>query len=334
MIDATVLPVIFLGLIGLAVLLYAMLDGYDLGVGIVLPLGESHAEDRDQMIASIGPFWDANETWLVLAVGLLLVAFPEALNLILHELYLPATLLLVALILRGVSFDFRAKALTAHRGAWDICFKLGSLTAALAQGYMLGRYVVGFEPGYAATAFACLSALCVTAAYAFIGGAWLVMKTEGDLQRRAAYWARRGAWLAAAGILAVSLVNPLIDPTIYKKWFSLPQAITLFPIPLVTAVLFIFNDRYLRGVPHSNDFGCWIPFVSAALIFFLAFQGLAYSFYPYVVPHTLTVWEAASAEDSLLFIFYGAAFVVPLILLYTAFSYRVFWGKVRSLRYD
>lgn len=327
------LPLFFICLVGLAVFVYSVLDGYDLGVGILLPIKEGLQEDRDRMIASIGPFWDANETWLVLAVGLLLIAFPEAHNIILRNLYVPATIMLIGLILRGVSFDFRAKAVSTHRLLWDRCFKIGSIVTALSQGYMLGRYVLGFDDSLSSYLFAGISALCVTAAYAFIGGAWLVMKTEARLQRRVAMWARKSAWLAAFGILVISIVNPLVSEHIFHKWFGFPQVFILFPIPLLCFSLFVFNDRYLRGVPHRFDFGCWIPFVCAAMIFFMCFQALAYSYFPYVVPGQLTLWEAASAEESLLFIFYGAVVVVPCILAYTLFSYRVFWGKATDLRY-
>ncbi|WP_086933793.1 cytochrome d ubiquinol oxidase subunit II [Agarilytica rhodophyticola] len=331
--EAQWLPIVFMCLVGLATLAYAILDGYDLGVGILLPIDDSTQSKRDTMIASIGPFWDANETWLVLAIGLLLIAFPEAHSIILKELYIPATFMLISLILRGVAFDFRAKALTMHRKHWDICFKFSSLVTALSQGYMLGRYVLGFSDAWAAIVFAIVSAFCVAAAYAFIGGAWLVMKTQGSLQIKSAYWARRSAWLAASGILLVSIINPFVSEHIYMKWFSFPQIFILFPIPLVCLSLFILSDRYLRSVPHAEDFGCWIPFVCAAIIFFLCFQALGYSFYPYVIPGQLTVAEASSAPESLMFIFYGAAVVVPCILGYTIFSYRVFWGKARSLSY-
>lgn len=331
--DLSWLPLVFMLLIGVAAFAYAILDGYDLGVGILLPLHNKNEAQRDTMIASIGPFWDANETWLVLAVGLLLIAFPEAHNIVLRELYLPATFMLLSLILRGVAFDFRAKAITAYKSRWDVCFKLGSLGAALTQGYMLGRYVLGFEHSLGAQLFAIISALCVTAAYTFIGAAWLVMKTEGDIQKSAITWARRAAWLAALGIVLVCVVNPMVSERVFERWFSFPQLILLVPIPLVSFALFMVNDRFLATAPHKNDFGCWIPFTCAVTIFFLCFQGLAYSFFPYVVPGILTVWEAASAEESLLFIFYGAVVVIPCILAYTIFSYRIFWGKARDLKY-
>lgn len=333
MIQSEWLPVVFLGLVGLSVFVYAILDGYDLGVGIMLSMQTEAQEHRNQMIASIGPFWDANETWLVLAVGLVLIAFPGAHNLILKELYLPAAIMLIGLILRGVAFDFRAKAVTRHRLIWDRCFKFGSILTALTQGYMLGRYVLGFEDGIAAEFFAILSGFCVTAAYTCIGGAWLVMKTEDELQRRAAKISRRAGWLMAAGIIAISIVNPMVSTRIAEKWLSFPQFIVLSPIPILCAALLFIVDRYLKKVPFKNDYACWLPFVCTALIFLICFQALAYSFYPYVVPGKMTAAEAASAPESLQFILIGALLVVPFILVYTLFSYRVFWGKVGELKY-
>ncbi|WP_211227153.1 cytochrome d ubiquinol oxidase subunit II [Saccharospirillum impatiens] len=325
------LPEIFLVLMGLAVLIYAVLDGFDLGVGLLLPM--DNEPQRSQMIASIGPFWDANETWLVLAVGILLIAFPEAHSLVLREMYLPAAFLLIGLILRGVSFDFRAKAITGHRRLWDYTFKAGSLISSMTLGYMLGRYVLAFQPGLVAQAFAVLSAVCVTAAFAYIGGAWLVMKAEGDLQIRAAYWSRRAGWVAAIGIAAISIMNPLVSADVAERWLSMPAVFLLIPIPLVCLLLVVLVDQYLKQVPTRNDVGCWFPFVAVALLFVLSFLGLAYSFFPYVVPGQLTAAESASATASLQFIGVGVAIVLPLILAYTAFAYRVFWGKSTELKY-
>ena len=199
------LATIYIGLLGLSVLLYAILDGYDLGVGVLLP--SDNQEQRDRMIASIGPYWDANETWLVLAIGLLLIAFPTAHSLVLQALYIPATIMLAGLILRGVSFDFRAKVKQGQKAIWDKCFKAGSLITTLAQGYMLGLYVTGLETSIWAHGFAVLSALGVTAAYAFIGACWLILKTEHDLQLRAYAWAKTLIWVLGAGIIAVSLLS-------------------------------------------------------------------------------------------------------------------------------
>lgn len=326
--DVYWLPVVFVGLMGFAFLLYAILDGYDLGVGILLPHGAE--PDRDMMIASIGPFWDANETWLVLGVGLLLIAFPSAHSLILYHLYIPVTLMLAGLILRGVAFDFRAKAPPHDKVLWDWAFKGGSLLAALAQGYMLGRFVVGFEPSLPAHGFALLSAVCVTAGYSFIGSAWLVMKTEGDLQSRAARWTRRCGWFTALGIGAVTLVNLFFNQDIYRRWFD-NQVLLLIPLLCLLAFAAVF--LYLRRFPVPGDAGCWIPFVSCLVIFIASFGALGYSFFPYVVPGQMDIWQAASASESLWFILAGTLIVLPAILVYTVFAYRVFWGKTRELTY-
>ena len=329
------LPVVFIGLMGLSFLIYAVLDGYDLGVGVLLPIesdGDTQSQ-RDMMIYSIGPFWDANETWLVLAVGLLLIAFPEAHSIVLQALYLPVAIMLAGLILRGVAFDFRTKAASKNKRTWDLAFKAGSLLATLMQGYMLGRYVLGFETGTTNYLFAVLSAVCVSAGYCFIGSAWLVMKTTGQLQQKAAKWCNNSAWLTAIGIVAISITNVLLSPEIFQKWLGVPQVLVLAPIPLLLAFLFFTCIKYLRTVPVENDYGCWWPFASACLIFVLCFLGLAYSYFPYVVLNQLTIWQAASARESLMFIFYGAAIVLPTILAYTAFSYKVFWGKATKLDY-
>lgn len=325
------LPFIFLFLMALAVLIYAILDGFDLGVGILLPNNNKHF--RNQMIASIGPFWDANETWLVLAIGILLIAFPQAHNMFLRELYIPALFLLIGLIIRGIAFDFRAKAVTGFQLLWDRLFKAGSILASTAQGYMMGSYVMGFEGGIDAILFSCLSAICVTSAYAYIGGAWLVLKTEGELQIFAAKKARIAGWITAIGILTICITNPLINPQVAERWFSLPEAILLFPIPLMCLILMIVTDVYLKNVPVTNDKACWIPFASIASLFLLCLIGLAYSYYPYVIPNKLLAVESASAPESLAFMFYGVAIVLPIILGYTFFSYRVFKGKTTELEY-
>lgn len=325
------LPVVFISLMGLSFLLYAILDGYDLGVGVLLPANSQ--SQRDSMIYSIGPFWDANETWLVLAVGLMLIAFPKAHSIILQALYLPTALMLFGLILRGVSFDFRTKAPSKDKEKWDLAFKLGSIIATLSQGYMLGRYITGFDNGVSSLLFACLSAICVTAGYCFIGAAWLVMKTEGELQKRAANWAKAMNVFMALGIAAVCLANLLIDPYIAEKWLGFPQAFILIPLGILFVFMFTTVHLYLTKVPFEDDLGCWYPFACAVVIFILCFCGLAYSFYPYIVPMSLTIFEAASARETLLIILWGAVFVLPTIIGYTIFAYRVFWGKTSKLNY-
>ncbi len=327
------LPIIFIGLMGLAVLIYAILDGYDLGVGILLPMQSRDEAQRDTMIASIGPFWDANETWLVLAVGILLIAFPEAHSMILMHLYIPAALMLIGLIMRGVAFDFRAKAAVDLKLTWDRTFKAGSLLTTLTQGYMLGQYVMGFDSHWNALLFSCLSALGVTAAYSYVGAAWLVMKTEGELQRRAVRWARRAGRATFLGVVAVSMVNPLVNPGVFDRWFTYPLVMFVLLIPTVCFAIFVFNDRLLKRMPKENDRHCRVPFFLTVAIFMLCFSGLAFSFFPEIVPGKLDIWEAASATESLTFILVGAVIVVPLIIAYTALAYRVFLGKATALKY-
>ncbi|WP_422732613.1 cytochrome d ubiquinol oxidase subunit II [Microbulbifer magnicolonia] len=327
------LPVIFIGLMGLAVLVYAVLDGYDLGVGILLPMDADSERQRDTMIASIGPFWDANETWLVLAVGLLLIAFPTAHSMVLMHLYIPTAIMLIGLIMRGVAFDFRAKAAVDHKLSWDRTFKAGSLLTSLTQGYMLGQYVMGFEPGWPTQLFAALSAIGVTAAYSYIGAAWLIMKTEGELQRRAIRWTHSAGRAAFVGVVAVSLVNPLVNPGVFDRWFTFPLVMFVLLIPMLCFFAFAANEVLLRRLPKVDDRHSWIPFVNVLLVFLLSFTGLAFSFYPEIVPGKLDIWQAASAPESLQFILVGAVIVVPAILAYTVFSYRVFRGKATELRY-
>jgi cytochrome bd ubiquinol oxidase subunit II len=329
------LPLAFLIMMGLAMLAYVILDGYDLGVGMLLPFASD--ADKDVMVASIGPFWDANETWLVLGIGVLLVAFPVAHGVILTSLYLPVAIMLVGLILRGVSFDFRVKARAAHKHRWNLLFALGSAVASLAQGWMLGKYIMGFEGTFAAFAFAVLIALCLAAGYVLLGAGWLIMKTEGDLQRRAVDWGRRALWWTAAGVAAVSVVTPLVSDRIFTRWFSLPEFVLLLPIPVATLTLLWVAQRSLARLPvrlaQGNEYGAWVPFGCTVGLYLLAFYGLAYSLFPYLVVDRIDIWQAASAPESLLIIFVGAAVVLPVIIGYTAFAYRIFWGKARALDY-
>lgn len=325
------LPVVFLLLMGIAMLAYVVLDGYDLGVGILLPrAGEA---EQDRMIAAIGPFWDANETWLVLGIGILLVAFPEAHGVILTALYIPVALMLAGLILRGVAFDFRVKAQDEHQPLWDRAFFFGSLLATLAQGVMLGLYITGFEYDLPRLAFAGFVGLSLVAGYVLLGACWLVMKTEGELQRKAVGWARQSLGLTALGIAAISIATPLVSEHIFAKWFSLPNFILLAPIPLVTAGLLVLTHLLLRRLPYPDDAWSWAPFACAAGVFALAFNGLAYSLFPYLVIDRITIWQAASAPESLWFILVGVMVVLPAIIGYTAYSYFVFRGKARALHY-
>jgi cytochrome d ubiquinol oxidase subunit II len=324
-------PLIFVGLMGLAMLIYVVLDGYDLGVGILLR-GADDA-DKDAMIASIGPFWDANETWLVLGVGILLVAFPLAHGVILGGLYLPVAAMLAGLILRGVAFDFRVKAHDDSKPLWNLAFHAGSVLAAFAQGFMLGIYILGFKYTAANVAFAVFIGLSLLAGYALLGACWLIMKSEGALYARAVRWARVALWLTAVGVAAVSLATPLVSERIFAKWFTPAHLLLLSPIPLLTAWLLLLCDRSLRRLASGRERRIWIPFACAVGVFVLAFAGLAYSLFPFLVVDRITYLDAASAPESLGVMLVGVAVTLPAILGYTAYSYRVFWGKTRELRY-
>ena len=325
------LPVVFTGLMGLSMLLYVVLDGYDLGVGILLRQADD--TQKDTMIASIGPFWDANETWLVLGVGLLLVAFPMAHGVILGALYLPVAFMLIGLILRGVAFDFRVKVHDQHKPLWNVAFYVGSLLAALSQGFMLGLYITGLQYNLVGVVFGIVIALCLVAGYMLLGSGWLIMKTEGELRARAITWGRRSLWFTGIGIIAVSLATPLVSPRIFEKWFSLPNLFFLMPIPVLTGLLFMACLRALVKLGNGSTNKEWVPFVSTIGMFVLAFGGLAFSIFPYLVIDQLTLWEAASAPGSLKIMLFGAAITLPVIIAYNIYSYRVFWGKTSELNY-
>lgn len=327
------LPLIFAGLMGLAIVIYVVLDGFDLGIGILFAATKDE-EDKDTMVAAIGPFWDANETWLVLAVGLLLVAFPAAHGIILTALYIPVFLLLVGLILRGVAFDFRAKVPLGGKRRWDQAFMAGSLLAAAAQGYMLGVYVLGLDQGWLAFLFGLLVAICLAAAYTAMGSAWLIYKTAGELQKKAVGWLRISLIATALGMAAVSLATPLASDRIWDKWFRLPEFYYLLPLPVLAGLLFGGLWLLTSRLPAKGDRFALVPFLMLAATFAIGFAGLAYSFYPFVVPNRLTIWEAAAATESLGFILVGAAIVLPVIIGYSLFAYRVFGGKASGLHYD
>jgi cytochrome bd ubiquinol oxidase subunit II len=332
--DAQWLAFIFGALMAVSVLAYVVLDGYDLGVGILLPFARDEAE-RDRMIASIGPFWDANETWLVLGVGLLLVAFPVAHGIILTALYLPVALMLVGLTMRGVAFEFRAKSVGVHdKRRWDHVFTAGSLLSAGSQGWMLGRYILGFDTEWQSWAFAAMAAIGLAIGYIFIAACWLIWRCEGDLQKRAVFWARLSLPPVALGIVMVSAATPLVSARIFERWFGWPNALVMAPLPILTLGVVWLLWRMLARMPYPDDARAPLPFLGAVMLFVGAFTGLAWSFFPYVIPERLTIYQAASSPEALSIILVGALCVLPVILLYTVVSWRVFAGKATDLRYD
>jgi len=318
MTSAEYLPLIFTVLMGVAILAYVVLDGYDLGVGMLMPAASR--EEQNRMVASIGPFWDANETWLVLGIGLLLVAFPIAHGEILGALYLPVAAMLVGLIVRGVAFEFRIKAEGWHRELWNWLFWAGSTLASFAQGFMLGRYITGFDAGAGYWLFAMLVGASLCGGYVLLGATWLILRTDGELQRKSVAWARWGLLWVALGVALVSLGTPLVSETVREKWFSFPRIVFLSALPLAAVASWLWVWVSLRKSEVQ-------PFAGAVAIFVVSFLGLAYSLFPYVVIDRLTIWEAAAHPSALVFILVGTGIVLPFILGYTFWSYRIFRGK-------
>lgn len=327
---ATYLPVIWALLIATAVALYVILDGFDLGLGILFPTARK-TEERDQMMNSVAPFWDGNETWLVLGGGGLWVAFPKAYAVVMPALYLPVIIMLLALIFRGVSFEFRFAA-KPKTGVWDVAFAGGSTVAAFAQGVILGGLIQGIkvENGQFAggsfdwaTPFALLCGLGLIAGYALLGATWLIAKTEGEVAERSRRQARNLLFLVLAFVAVVSVWTPLEFQRIADRWFSVPNVYFLWPVPLVTALLAFM---VWRGLQRRHDYG---PFIGVVGLFVLSFVGLGISTFPYLVPPTLTVWDTAAFFDSQVFVLIGVVFLLPIILGYFAFVYWTFRGKVR-----
>jgi cytochrome bd ubiquinol oxidase subunit II len=319
------LPVVFTALMAIAILAYVVLDGYDLGVGMLMPAAERREQDR--MVASIGPFWDANETWLVLGIGLLLVAFPVAHGEVLGALYMPVAAMLVGLMLRGVAFELRIKAEGWHRELWNWLFWAGSTLAAFAQGLMLGRYITGFESGAGYWLFALVVGASLCGGYVLLGATWLILRTDGPLQAKAIAWARWGLLWVALGVALVSLGTPLVSETVREKWFSFPRMLYVSILPLATVAAWVSVWRSL-GKSEGR------PFAGAVAIFVLSFAGLAYSLFPYVVIDRLTIWEAAAHPSALTFLLMGTAIVLPFNVGYTIWAYRVFRGKAGEGVYD
>ncbi len=324
------LPVVFLGLLGFAMTVYVVLDGFDLGVGMLLP--RATTDEQHIMVGSIGPFWDANETWLVLGVGVLFIVFPKAHNLILGNLYLPATFMLFALMVRGVAFDFRIKADDNHKGLWNVAFMLGSAGMALTQGWMLGRYITAFGTGLSDYLFALGIMATVPAVYTLLAACWLLPKTEGDLQRKARQWANQAWWPVVGCLALISLATPFVSHGVFARWFSLPNLLWLSPVPLLCAYC-LLRAKYLLRQEHVVRQGMWQPFALTISALILCALGLGISLFPYAVIDRLTVWEAAASTPTLVVTLIGVAITVPCIIAYSLFAYWAFRGKATTLTY-
>lgn len=323
------LAFIWAGLIAFAVLAYVILDGFDLGVGILFPFMRGEA-DKDLAMNTIAPVWDGNETWLVLGGGGLFAVFPLAYAVVMPALYVPIIVMLLALIFRGVAFEFRWRT-KKGKFLWDISFTFGSIMAAFAQGIALGALVQGIAVegrAYAGgnwdwlTPFSILTGVALVGAYALMGATWLVMKTDGPVRLVARRMAMGAGAVTIVLVGLVSLITPFLNPAYLDRWFGFPNVIFSAVVPVAILVAaFVFA----KGLRDNRD--AW-PFLATIALFVLSFIGLGISFYPYMVPPSLTIWDVAAPDESLWFLLAGALVLVPLILAYTAYAYWVFRGKV------
>ena len=323
------LPLIWFGLISTAIFLYVVLDGFDLGVGILFPFAPTDS-CRDRMMNSIAPFWDGNETWLVLGGGGLFAAFPLAYSVIMPALYVPVIMMLLGLVFRGVAFEFRFKASGNSRKLWDYAFHFGSLAAAFMQGMFLGAFVQGISVDGRSfsggafdwlSAFSLMTGLALVSGYILLGATWLIMKTDGETQR----WARKtaGYVIVFVGLFMalVSLSMPFLNTDIKALWFSLPNFYYLLPMPLLSVILVVFLWIHLHKKSE------YLPFFLSIGLFVMNYIGLGISLWPWVVPFEITIWQAAAAPESQSLLLVGTAIMLPLVLAYTGYCYYVFKGK-------
>jgi len=326
------LSIIWFVIIVFATLMYIVMDGFDLGIGILFPSTQD-ADDRDVMVNSVAPVWDGNETWLVLGGAALFGAFPLAYAVIIDALTIPLTLMLIGLIFRGVAFEFRFKATPGHRPFWDKAFIGGSILATFSQGVVVGAVINGFSvigraysggPFDWLTLFNLFCGLGLTVAYALLGATWLVMKSENPLQRRMRQVSKQLLLALLMVIAAISIWTPLAHQTIAERWFSLPNLFFLLPVPLLVIALSVWLWKSLNN-PESHN----LAFVLTLGLIFLGFSGLGISIWPYIIPPSITLWQAAAPVQSQGFMLVGALLIIPIILVYTFWSYYVFRGKVQ-----
>ncbi|MGY0798682.1 cytochrome d ubiquinol oxidase subunit II [Lysobacter sp. A286] len=326
------LPLVWAVVILFSIMMYVVMDGFDLGIGMLFPF-IPETEHRDVMMNTVAPIWDGNETWLVMGGAGLLAAFPLAYSVVLTALYLPLILMLVGLIFRGVAFEFRFKAVPDRRQKWDWSFALGSYAATFFQGVVLGTFINGLEvsdgrfvggPLDWIAPFPLFTGLGLVAAYMLLGSTWLLMKTEGplhdDMRRRTRHW----LWTLLVTIAGVSVWTALAHPQIAERWFSLPNLYFFAPVPVLVVVASYYLLRELRRDAHAS------PFMLTLALVFLGYSGLGVSLWPNIIPPDISIWEAAGPPQSLGFTLVGALLVIPIILAYTALSYWVFRGKVRA----
>jgi cytochrome bd ubiquinol oxidase subunit II len=320
------LPLLFALVLGFGIALYVVMDGFDLGIGILFPAAPSDA-DRDTMMNSVAPIWDGNETWLVLGGTLLIAAFPVAYGSLLPAFYVPVVVMLFALIFRGIAFEFRFRA-GRYRALWDRAFAGGSTLAGFCQGLVLGAFIDGVPEHPTSFGFLSLFAVAcglgLVAGYALLGATWLILKTGGDTAAFGRRMARPALLLTLGFILLVSVWTPLAHDTIRARWFSLPNILFLWPVPLVTSLTAL---AIWRAVPSQHEA---VPFLGAVFLFLLALSGLGVSLYPYAVPWRVTLWQAASSTPTLEFTGVGVLLILPIILAYLGFAHWIFRGKASA----
>lgn len=328
----TILPLLWACIIAFGVIVYVILDGFDLGIGILFPWVRD-PEFRSLMVNSVAPVWDGNETWLVFGGATLYGAFPIAYSTLLPALYMPIMIMVGALVFRGVAFEFRAKAFRS-RFLWDLAFSGGSTAAAFCQGVILGTFIQGhllitaLDRSYIwLTPFSITSGIGVVVGYALLGSTWLIIKTENDLQKDMYQAARTLLILVALFMLIISLWTPSISPVIYDRWFTLPNFFYLMPLPLMTLAATIFAFYCLQKPNQCNE---KLPFLLSISLFIFGYLGLGISTWPYIIPRQLTIWEAASNAKTLIFQLVGTIILLPLLITYTLYAYKVFGGKVHS----
>ncbi|AUA56415.1 Cytochrome bd-II oxidase subunit 2 [Achromobacter spanius] len=326
------LALIWAVIILFGVMMYVVMDGFDLGIGILFPLIRDR-DERDVMVNTVAPVWDGNETWLVLGGAGLMAAFPLAYSVILSALHLPLVFMLLGLVFRGVAFEFRFKADEHHRPYWDLAFVIGSVTATFFQGVTLGAYIEGItvvRRTYQGGAwdwispFSLFTGLGLVAGYALLGCTWLIMKTEGRLHRHMCAIVRPLTCALLAVIAVLSVWTPLAQPHIAQRWFSLPNMFWFLPVPVLVAAAGYDLIRRVRGTPAAG------PFLLSLALVFLAYTGLGISIWPAIIPPDISIWTASAPPQSQGFALVGALLIIPIILVYTAWSYYVFRGKVRT----
>lgn len=310
------------------IMMYVLLDGFDLGIGILfLLIHDPH--ERDIIMSSVTPVWDGNETWLVFGAAVLYAAFPKAYGILLPMLYMPILIMLAALIFRGVAFEFRFKA-QKTRGFWDIAFSGGSILAAFMQGVILGTFVSGYGETLPApystlewvTPFNLMTGLAVVAGYALLGSNWLIIKTQNSLQQKMYLYSKVLLAITSGFLIIVSIWTPSLDHYISLRWFSYPNYFYLFPLPLLT-IFFILYEFYCLKKGYEKS-----PFFLTIALFLFSYIGFCISSWPYIIPHSLTLWQAAAEPSSLKFLLAGILILLPILLVYTAYAYRVFSGKI------